>query len=71
MLFSGFILLEIRIVWVFIVEGSSVSKNISNDDYYQKSDYRLLQINTFLDFFICNIKGRRGFIISSACQSVK
>ena len=78
--------LEIRMVWFFFVQGSSVSKTKTNDKYYQKSDYRLrliLHINKsrtkylfqnkyfVLDLLICNIKGRRGFIISNACQSVK
>ena len=44
-LFSGFILLEIRMVWLFCAI-SSVSKSKANGEYYQKSDYRLLRINT-------------------------
>ena len=37
---------------VFYGKGSSVSKIKTNGEYYQKSDYRLLQINTF--FLICS-----------------
>ena len=33
------------------VQRLSVSKSKRNDEYYQKSDYRLLQINTL--FLIC------------------
>ena len=36
---------------VFYDKGSSVSKIKTNGEYYQKSDYRLLRINTF--FLIC------------------
>ena len=50
-LFSGFILLEIEWPVVFFVQGSSVSKTKTNDEYYQKSDYRLLRINIL--FLIC------------------
>ena len=36
---------------IFFGKGSSVSKIKTNGEYYQKSDYRLLRINTF--FLIC------------------
>ena len=36
------LLLEIRKVWVFFVQGSSVSQSKANGEYYQKSEYCLL-----------------------------
>ena len=33
-------------VWVFLCTISSVSKSKTSGEYYQKSDYRLLRINT-------------------------
>ena len=44
-LFSGFILLEVRMV-CFFCTISSVSKSNTNGEHYQKSDYRMLRINT-------------------------
>ena len=70
MLFSGFTLLEIKMC--FFCTRIVCSKSNTNGEYYQISLYRLLRINTFFLVLVkCNDKGRRGFIISNACQSVK
>ena len=59
-------LLEIRMT-LFFVQGSSISKSKTNGDYYQKSDYRRLRINTL--FLICWYAMSKG-IYKFKCLSV-